>query len=165
MKLNTVLLILFLILSIKANSPFDSYSIDPFKNDLKRNGLFEIILSIKKTYGKDIAIISCEELNENCKGNCKRLVTEYMDSSDTHKFSKPTTQIGTENKSRQIIRLKPAEEHIECINKLYYSLIINTPYPKLDLERNLRRKFTENQSKLMYNKIKKRIRDLGLCKK
>ena len=45
---------------------------------MKRNGLFKIIESIKETYGQDLAIISCEELNKNCKGNCKKLVTEYM---------------------------------------------------------------------------------------
>ena len=71
-------LIFFLIISIKTESELDSYSIEVFKEYVKNNGLFEIILSIKMIYGQDVAIVSCEELNENCKGNCKRLVLEYM---------------------------------------------------------------------------------------
>ena len=42
---------------------------------MKNEGLFEIIESIKKAYNQDIAIISCEELTESRKGNCKKLVT------------------------------------------------------------------------------------------
>ena len=77
MKLITYFMILFLMISITSESLIDSFSID--QNDLKSNDLFEIILSIKEVYGQDVAIISCEELIENWVGNCKRLVTEYMD--------------------------------------------------------------------------------------
>ena len=79
MKLNSLFLFLILITSIKSNNLLDSFSIETFKDYLKRNGLFEIIETIKKLYGQDVAIISCEELNKSYNGNCKKLVTDYMD--------------------------------------------------------------------------------------
>jgi hypothetical protein len=78
MKLISLFLLLFLLISINSENQLDTFSIDNFIKDLKNDGLFEIIESIKEVYGQDIAIISCEELNENHKGNCKRLVIEYM---------------------------------------------------------------------------------------
>ncbi len=45
---------------------------------MEKEGLFEIIKSIKEKYGQDLAIISCEELNEHHKGNGKKSVTEYI---------------------------------------------------------------------------------------
>ena len=57
------------------------YSIDSFKERMQKEGLFDMIQSIKDVYGQDVAIISCEELNKNYSGNCKRLVTEYMGSN------------------------------------------------------------------------------------
>ena len=72
---------LFLIILI---TPFttmvntDDYSIDTFKERMQKEGLFDIILSIKYAYGLDVAIISCEELNKNNCGNCKKLVVDYM---------------------------------------------------------------------------------------
>ena len=65
MKLIIYFLILSLIMSIASESLIYSFSIDNFLNILKNNGLFEIILSIKKVYGQDVAIISCEELSKN----------------------------------------------------------------------------------------------------
>ena len=73
------LIILFLLLFINTSTiNLSNYSIDKFKISLKKEGLFEIIESIKYYYGQDVAIISCEELNKNYCGNCKRLVKEYM---------------------------------------------------------------------------------------
>ena len=77
MKLITIFL--FLIISIKSENELDSYSIEPFKDYLKEEGLLEILEFILKAYNQDLAILSCEELVGNRKGNCKRLVTEYMD--------------------------------------------------------------------------------------
>ena len=71
MKLNNLFLILFLILSIKTKDLLDLFTIDNFREHLKKNGLLQIIESIKVAYGQDVAIISCEELNENNKGNSK----------------------------------------------------------------------------------------------
>ena len=74
-------LTLFLILLI---TPFitminlDGYSIEEFKERMKDEGLFDLIVSIKITFGEDVAIISCEELNVNDCGNCKNLVKYYM---------------------------------------------------------------------------------------
>ena len=105
MKLNTVFLFLLLILSIKTESKLDQYSIEPFKEYIKSNGLFDIIKIIKNTYGQDVAIISCEELNEKNKGNCKKLVTEHMENADV-----PT--------SGQISNPKPALKKINCTKEL-----------------------------------------------
>ena len=79
MKLNVLFLVLLLITSIKSNNYLDPFSIEGFKDHLKDKGLFEIIKYIKYNYGQDVAIISCEELNKNYNGNCKKLVTEYME--------------------------------------------------------------------------------------
>ena len=49
---------------------------------MKREGLFDIIQSIKEVYGQDVAIISCEELNENHCGFCQKVVTNYMPKFD-----------------------------------------------------------------------------------
>ena len=56
MKLNVLILVLFLIISSNSNNLLDSFSIDGFKYYLKNNGLFEIIQSIKNAYGQDVAI-------------------------------------------------------------------------------------------------------------
>ena len=147
MKLNIVFLILFLVLSIKANGILDSFSIEKFKEYVKSKGLLELIESILRTYGQDIAIISCEELIENYKGNCKKLVTEYMPIHTRKTDIEPESE----------------KEVFKCIDKFYYSRIIEQPFPKYDIRINLRSNFTENQSNLIYNKIIKRVKDLGPC--
>jgi len=58
MKLNTAFLFLCLIISIKSEILLDSYSIDKFKIDLKKEGLLEIIESIFKAYNQDVALYS-----------------------------------------------------------------------------------------------------------
>ena len=78
MKLITLVLILFAIISIKSEDSLNSYSINTFIKYLKDNKLFEIIKSIKMAYGPDVAIITCEELNKNMNGICKRLVLEHL---------------------------------------------------------------------------------------
>ena len=82
MSLISRFLILFLTLSITSEISLDEYSIDPFKVVLKEEGILEVIKSIKKVYGQDVAIISCEELAGNLKGNCRKLVTEYIAPSN-----------------------------------------------------------------------------------
>ena len=95
MRLITLFLIFFLVILIKTDSILDQFSIEGFKEYVKDNGLFEIIFSIKMLYGQDVAIISCEELNENYKGNCKRLVIEYMPESSEP--LKPSISSGSED--------------------------------------------------------------------
>ena len=180
MKLNTLFLILFILLSIKTESVFDSFSIVAFKEYVKEKGLFKLIESIKKAYGQDVAIISCEELNKNCKGNCKKLVTEYMGPPDVSIPTNPSKphessvhQIHIEKPSQQIVHStskkapgkphKPAEENLKCINSKYYSKIIKHSYPNSDIKKKLRN-FTQNQSNIIYNKIIKRVKALGPCK-
>ena len=80
MKSIKLFLILFIVPLILSDE--DSFSINPFIEYLKNEGLFDIIISIKQTFGQDIAIISCEELNPNNCGNCKRLVLEYIPDYD-----------------------------------------------------------------------------------
>ena len=140
MKLNTVLLFLLLILSIKTESKLDSFSIEKFRDYLKGNGLFEIIKLIKETYGQDIAIISCEELNKKNKGNCKKLVTEYMDNDET---PRPTSN--------------PALKKIECAKGFYSSPYIKQSNSNSAIKEILGRKFNENQIYLILKKIIKRV--------
>ena len=76
MKSIKLFLILFIIPLILSDE--DSFSINPFIERLRNEVFFDIIKSIKKSFGQDVAIISCEELNKNYSNNCKRLVLEYM---------------------------------------------------------------------------------------
>ena len=65
---------------------------------------------------------------------------------------------------------KPEDDYkIKCIKKLYYSMITNSQifkqsYRILVIKEELRKKFTEIQSNLIFNEIAKRVRDLGPCK-
>ena len=148
MKLNTLFLFLFLIVSITSEDSLESYSIEPFKEYLIKEGLFEIIKSIKEKYDQDIAIISCEELTESRKGNCKRLVTDYMG---------PSTHPEIKSKTRT-----PEEETIICIEKLT-SQILEQSNIKLNLKRILRKKLTKKNSNIIYNKIIERVTVLPPC--
>ena len=86
MKSIKLFLILFIVPLILSDE--DSFSIDPFKERLEKEGLLKIIESIKDTYGQDVAIISCEELKRNVCGNCKRLVLEYMPVNKMRAFTR-----------------------------------------------------------------------------
>ena len=63
MKSITLFLILF-ITPFSTMINLDDYSINTFIDRLKKEGLFDLIFQIKKAYGQDVAIISCEELNQ-----------------------------------------------------------------------------------------------------
>ena len=78
MKSFILYLILFITSLASLNTLFDDYSISTTIEILKKDGLFDIIASIKRVYGQDLAIISCEELNKNLCGNCKKVVRDYM---------------------------------------------------------------------------------------
>ena len=137
MKLITHWLILSLIKSITSEISVDDFSIDPFIEDLKNNGLFEIIESIKQAYGQDVAIISCEELNENRKGNCEKLVTEYM----------------------------PPNPHIE-IGDLVVPIsnsIMKQSCQMIFLKTELNKKFDPEKSEIIYANIRKKVWELDLC--
>ena len=122
---------------------------------MKNEGLFEIIESIKKAYNQDIAIISCKELTESRKGNCKKLVTEYMKPSDDDDIA----IIFDQDDSTE-------DYHRKCIKRLYYYKIIGHKFIKHTpkIKKKLRKKFTIYQSNLIFNKIERRVRDIGPCK-
>ena len=123
MKLNALFLFLLLIISIKSNDFLDSYSIEPFIKSMKDNGLFQIIQSINYAYGKDVAIISCEELNKNYSGNCKRLVTEYMGSNiDIREIEIPDKGVLT----NILLKNYPPEESNLLSDRIIQSVKSNT---------------------------------------
>ena len=77
--MNPIALFLILVLTpFTTMININDFSINLFIKRLKDKGLFEVILQIKYAYGQDVAIISCEELNKNNCGNCKKVVIEYM---------------------------------------------------------------------------------------
>ena len=141
MKLNILFLILFLILSIKTGNILAPYSIEPFKEKVKKNRLFEIIKSIKKIYGQDVAIISCEEINIKNKGNCKKLVTQYIIGGDM-----PSSNPNTVPKLNLI-----------CIKGLILSPYIKQSNLYFSLKHILRKKFNGNQANFLFKKIIKRV--------
>ena len=57
MKLNNLILILYLIFSIKAKNILENFMIETFIEHVKQKGFLEIIKSIKEIYGQDVAII------------------------------------------------------------------------------------------------------------
>ena len=142
MKLN--ILILFLIISIKTGSILGPYSIQVFIKEVKKNGLFEIIQSIKDTYGQDVAIISCEELKKKNNGNCKKLVTDYMENTD-----RPNS---TQTPGPKL--------NLICTKGLILSPYIKQSNLNSAIKRILKRNFNENQTNLIFIKIIKRF-----CKK
>ena len=143
MKLISLFLLLFLLISINSENQLDTFSIDNFIKDLKNDGLFEIIETIKSVYGQDVAIISCEELNENHKGNCKRLVIEYMRPRASTRYVD--------------------EEEAKCIKILNFSKIIKKSDSIFDIMKDiLRKKYYESKATLIYNRIKKKVLNLNL---
>ena len=151
MKLIIHCLILFLTISITSENLLNDFSIEPFKKYLKEKGLFQIIQSILNVYGQDVAIISCEELNVYRKGNCQRLVTDYMTPSNQpehiFKRKKVFDQIGGTVKSGHFISSKK----LSILGIFKHS-------KKLPAIKNiLRTRFNSWESKMIYNKIIKRF--------
>ncbi len=89
MKSISIFLLLFIIkssISIESNDVMKE-----FIKRLKKEGIFEIIQTIKNTYGIDLAIIACEEFSKNASGMCKRLIIDYMpylDNSERNEVEK-----------------------------------------------------------------------------
>ena len=133
MKLTIIFLILLLNISIGAESLLDDYSINKFKDYLEENGLFKLIESIKACYGVDVAIISCEELNNAHGGNCNKLVREYMPVYITN---------GT----------------ISFFNKMFKNSC-KMPLIKKQIDKM----FNLEKSKSIYEQIRKRSNESSLC--
>ena len=143
MKLNVLFLTLLLIASIKSNNVLDPYSIEGFKEYLIENGLFEIIQTIKYFFGQDVAIISCEELNPNYNGNCKKLVTDYME-----KMTENTDE--DEDESNKNPEENVEESNAESLSKSDSSKSQYDQPPKNPIEKPL-----NNRKKIRFSKILK----------
>ena len=135
MKSLTLFLVLFIIKSSVSKTKLRKYSIDPFIDNLKKDGNFTIIQSIKAKFGNDVAIISCEEIKNNHSGNCKKVVTEYM--IDFH-----TTVIYGSG-----IKSKPGRPTPNSSND-----------NKVTLQKILNKNFTKKKAKLIYDKIIKKCK-------
>ena len=130
MKLISIFLLLLIIKSSISNISIDDYSKDKLINRLKSQDLFEIILLIKKFYDPKLSIISCEELNKDGYGICKRLIKEYMPSFAQKKIFKPSYSL-----------LKPKDKWDK-------------------LKEILSTKFSPEETKLLADRIIKRVEQL-----
>ena len=85
MKLVNLFLIIILISTpFSKSSSLDDYSIDEFINYLKKIGVYDLIISIKAYYGSDVATIFCECVTGTQKGNCRKLVRDYIKVDFSH---------------------------------------------------------------------------------
>ena len=166
MKINNLFLVLLLITSIKLNDNMDSYSIDTFKAHLKENGLFGIIQSIKVFYGQDVAIISCEELNINNKGNCKKLITEYMDDKLESPIIGPKGLLSDFNETSSITSQNDKDPSTgQSPNKtikrplIYWKLMKNSTH-FLYIQDTPRKNFNKEELRSIYRKIMKKVKIL-----
>ena len=130
MKLISIFLLLFIIKSSISNISIDDYSKGKLINRLKSQDIFEIILLIKKFYDPNLSIISCEELNKDGYGICKRLIKEYMPSFAQKKIFKPSYSL-----------LKPKDKWDK-------------------LKEILSTKFSPEETKLLADRIIKRVEQL-----
>ena len=143
MKSISLFLTLFITILTVSNSIFDDFSINRFITYLKNKGLFNIIQSIKVSYGDDVAIISCEELNKNNCGNCRRVVKENMN-----------TILGVQNEGKQKYEntknfkyMKPNSDSKNDRDKKQ----------KKSLKEILKEKFPPDEVNKIYNKIKAKV--------
>ena len=120
MKSIKLFLILFIVPLILSDE--DCFSIDTFIKRLRNEGLFDIIASIKRSFGQDVAIISCEELNPNNCGHCKRLVLDYIpdypDYWDDEIIRRAFPSV-SEKSSPEIIKSKIKEQIKIILNKKF----------------------------------------------
>ena len=183
MKSITLSLILFATILAISKSILDNYSIEPFLESLKEEGLFDIILSIKQSYGQDVAVISCEELKQDHGGNCKKAVKDYMDKDkkiDREIIGKGEAQYGGQqgkskgvisgnksNAGQNVISYDTIMKNSSTSNKNHIiatqgdnignrisDLIIEKPIEKKSLVDILNKKFPLDKAKSISEKIK-----------
>ena len=132
MKSINLFLILFIIPLILSDE--DSFSINTFIEELKNEGLLDIIVSIKQYFGQDIATISCEELNPNNSGNCKRLVLDYIPDYEINRRVLPTD---FEELSPELIKSEIKETIKNILNEKFTieesSLITDNIFSKINM--------------------------------
>ncbi len=122
--MKSIALVLFLSITTLtiSNNILDNYKVNLFIISLKREGIFDIIKSIKMVYGQEAAIISCEELNINNCGDCKKVVTDYMPRPDLNVIKiQNGTSIDELIGMQRILRKKLSSEE----TKLIYERIVN----------------------------------------
>ncbi len=150
-------LILFIAILTVSKSNLEEYSINTFIFKLKSEKLFDIILSIKKFYGKDVAIISCEELNKSNCGNCKKLVTEYMaDKNLIEKEFGKEIEIKIEKIENKIDKITENDSGKEKENKNK----IGNEQKKKSIREILSKDVPQEISKLISEKIIQRVINL-----
>ena len=165
MKLNVLILVLFLIISSNSNNLLDSFSIDGFKYYLKNNGLFEIIQSIKNAYGQDVAIISCEELNRNYNGNCKKIVMDYMKEKIKPKPVNTSNSSGEEEDATsgaQSIEVSFETQELEKQALIYWKIMKNSTNIFYKNIFSSKKKFKSIELKSIDDKIIKRVESIHL---
>ena len=166
MKSLTLFLILFIIESSVSKIDIGDYSIDIFKNTIKNEGLFDTILLIKTFYGTDPSIISCEELNKNHRGYCKKLVTEYMPNKKIRNMFMPNSPIAYAPK-----RIIPILKNFTTVNitskeEAEQNKLISNPRHKWDkLVEILSEKYSLEEAINIANRIIKRVEKSDLKNK
>ena len=106
--------LLFILLPfIIFNIDLTKYSINPFIDFLKQSGYYQVIRSVKKELGSDIAIAFCKEfvLQTN---DCKKVVTIYMEEMEGRKILSDD-----EGNEMGLIDLLCQEENLKVINQSY----------------------------------------------
>ena len=88
---SSLIIILTLLLFAKSlNTTSISYFISTFINYLQNNGIWEILVEIKKYYGTDVAIELCKEFAKS--PHCEEVVRVYIYAPKV-----PITRSGTRN--------------------------------------------------------------------
>ena len=166
MKSLTLLLILFIIETSISKIELDNYSIDIFIIKMKNDGIFDILVEFKYIYGPDVAIISCEELNRNCEGNCKRLVTEYMpdfarskawfgfeeDEDEDEDEDKDKDKNKDKDKDKDKNKNKDKDDHSD----------VSPIDTKTSIQNILKKKYAPNEADYFSDKIIKRAQELNI---
>ena len=114
--------LLFILLPfIIFNVELTNYSIKPFIDFLQKSGYYEVIRSVKKELGSDIAIAFCKEfvLQTN---DCKEVVTIYMEGMGGGEIL--SIDEGNEGERAStiemgLIDLLCQEENLKVINQSY----------------------------------------------
>ena len=121
MKALTLLLSLLIVLDVRAN-----YSIIDFLNYLQEKGYYDIIVEVKRYFGKDVAIEICKGLVSS--GDCEQLVRIYI----------PNTSRGDDEgmKTLESIIFNPDNYDIYKDNAESYHYMIERIKQKYNIEYN-----------------------------